>query len=806
MGLVLTPVRSAAIVVTIAASACAATHAWAQFYSLPIEQNESVAYTTSIALDAAGNPHIAYFDRGANDLVYMTRQAGTWRRQIVDVGGSQPSIAIAPDGTIGISYWTPIDGVCRYAFLSDTTWINLAVHFIPNNIFNDLTFAQNSEPRIALYETARHRVYYAYPAGFGFFARDTVDQVGDPGYYVSLAHDGSDNPHMIYFTAGHELRDAHRTAGWTITPITTVSFRGPTDLKIDALDNLHVTYFDRGTNRLIYAMRTGSTWSFDTVITFPGTFALGYHSLALDPTGQPVIAYFDPNLQALRLARRTGSTWTFEDVDSSIVSGEYCSLAIGSSGSLAISYNHNDGGFTFNGDLRFAESPGSGWTVNSLDGAAGDDFGRFASLALEATGDPSYPNWHMAYYDASNRWLRYAFYNESLGSLSFDYPDRSAETGQYADVARSSLTPGMAYISYYDATNGHLKYTQGSPGSWAVAAVDNTGDVGRHTSIAMDGTPQPHISYYDVTGGDLKYAYRDGSGWHPVRVDSIGDVGRYSSLALNAAGRPRIAYYDATNGDLKFASNDGAGWSSAPVFTTGDVGQYASLALNASGRPRIATFDATNADLLFFSDDGAGWQMEPVDAFGDVGRFCSLSIASDGTPCIAYYDSTFQRLKYARRQDGQWYHRYVEDPGYPLGAEPHGWYPALALMSNDSPKMLYFHQTRGDLMAMYAGPTTLAVTAASIAIGPRLNVAPNPMRLSGAITGSGWTPNSEVELSVYDISGRRVARLSSRVGEAGTWQARWSSIVDQGGLPVGLYLVRAGDAHRTSEQKVVVLR
>ena len=67
-------------------------------------------------------------------------------------------------------------------------------------------------------------------------------------------------------------------------------------------------------------------------------------------------------------------------------------------------------------------------------------------------------------------------------------------------------------------------------------------NVGQHTSIVVDLSNVVHIAYYDVDRGALSYASYSGGVWSKTTVDDDGDTGRYTSIAIGPDGNPRIAY------------------------------------------------------------------------------------------------------------------------------------------------------------------------------------------------------------------------------------------------------------------------
>lgn len=379
-------------------------------------------------------------------------------------------------------------------------------------------------------------------------------------------------------------------------------------------------------------------------------------SLRLDAAGHPRAAYGGDHLY---YARHDGSQWQIEVVDPDPGVGGYASLALDGSGYAHIAYY--DAAQT---GLRYAyQASGSGeWQVQAVDTGS---VGMYTSLAVGASGRP-----HIAYRGPGS--VKYAYYDQAGWHLEVVDEDVSAIFKHISLALDQYGRPRISYFLDDDVdSNWDVRYAYRDQTGWHVQVVDETPESsGGDTSLAVDAGGRPHVSYigrgYDDY--DVEYATNPGSGWVQETVDAnVDGYGGHTSLALDGAGRPRVSYYDARWGDVNYADRDSGDWEVETVDPAASDG-YTSLAVDAGGAAHVLYFHTGSYLLEHAVQTGGEWQVETVDTGRAVGEGSSLKLDGQQAPHISSVDLAQNEIRYAvrgggRQADGAWTAETVADAG-----------------------------------------------------------------------------------------------------------------------------------------------
>ena len=351
----------------------------------------------SIAVDAAGIPHITYRDADHEEVRHAVRGEAGWEIEVIESGGGywlgSTTTLIDAQGMEHVSY--SVNAGARYAYRGDDGW---TIEPIASGTHQHTSMALDAEnrPRVAYFSWSEFALKLATRSAGGW-AIEVVDRPGLMGKYASLGLGPGGGVRVSYYDATHgDLKVAYRDGGsWTAETVDAEGDTGLyTSLAVDGAGEVHIAYYDGSAGDLRYAHGSGAAWSAETV-DWAGDVGR-YASLALDGEGRPQIAYYDATNRDLKYARWTGEAWEAVTVASKDDVGSYASLALDGAGQPSIAYTD-----ATHLRLAFSSWTGDGWAHQVADGNW--NVGRYASLALDGAGHA-----RVAYLDAGYGHLRVA--------------------------------------------------------------------------------------------------------------------------------------------------------------------------------------------------------------------------------------------------------------------------------------------------------------------------------------------------------------------------------------------------------------
>ncbi len=321
--------------------------------------------------------------------------------------------------------------------------------------------------------------------------------------------------------------------------------------------------------------------------------------IALDADDRPAIAWLAEELPEGFVSFASAAQGWEED---RLIEGYFygpIGLAFDPGGNPHIAY-HDHQGQTFQddlGDLTHAFRSEGAWNI----AAANDDGhdGWDSTIAIGSDGvvraagiDPQQFGRQdgVEYYQLSDTGWQVT----AIGSGPIEYE---------WNVSLATSTTGRVALTYHDNNTRQLMFGELVDGVWELDAVDSEGDAGRFSSLAFDGSGEPHISYFRADTGTVRYATRSGATWITEDVGSLSDVEisftgarRITAIDVDSAGTPHIVFGDRSV--VRHAARTDSGWETTDILTAGErlLGQLVSFTLDDADVPHVATYEGSAAD------------------------------------------------------------------------------------------------------------------------------------------------------------------------------------------------------------------
>jgi hypothetical protein len=555
-------------------------------------------YFTS-CLDGSGDLHLFY---GSGYYLHHRRwSAGAWTApQVVDdySDGSHESYpyscTVDADGYLHILHkiWPWV----RYATNRSGSWQAETVEGVWNGGCSGvITTDAAGQVHIAYGGSDDCRNLRYATGSFGNWNIETADNLNPDGRWdlgeLSIQLEAGGAVHLNYIdTYTMDLKHAVRSGGsWTVD--TVAENAEQSCMVIDSANRVHLSYYDFDAGAIIYAIDAGGGWISETIASDSVDVPVG-GALTTDLSGNSHMVYIDRAKHIMKYAKGQYGQWQIETFDVAEPWWTTPSLAVDSTDSLHVAYAQVQ--------LRYATNRSGNMEVETLM----DTGGRWPALTLDGN-----DRVHIVVIDNDSQLIYFTNESGTWESQVLSTLSVSALGGLQTDAS------GALHV-VYEVDDGTLYHSTNASGTWQTSEIGNP------------GTTQPYNIYFTI--------------------DTAGSVHVVYNFYIEAAENYCMGYATNASGNWELTS-----------FAVGILHPKA-IYVNAVGQVCVVWLNGNHALLGCAVKDGSTWTLETIDQtdldFSDV----NVSNDSSGTLHLSYSDG-YEAIKYARGTPGDWTVEIIEN-------------------------------------------------------------------------------------------------------------------------------------------------
>lgn len=316
------------------------TNSGAKWVATIVDEQGEVGEQSSIAADADGFVHIAYYDDTNGTLNYANNLEG-WKVTVVDNSsiqvGMYPSLALDSSGSVHISYYDYVNKDLRYATNAGGNWSTDSRDTGGDvGLHSSISVDANDAVHIVYLSSTSKNLKYTGNAG-GDWVINLVDNSGKVESKVATDIDSHGTVHAMYYRNGELMHANQNSTGWLRESVESSDVLGEgLSMFIDENDVIYATYYNTFSSKLKYANNANGAWNTSVDIETGNAGGIG-NVISVDKNGNERIAYVDSVQGVLKYAERRNGIWMYQKVDLEGC-GEEISMAVDSLGRAHISY------------------------------------------------------------------------------------------------------------------------------------------------------------------------------------------------------------------------------------------------------------------------------------------------------------------------------------------------------------------------------------------------------------------------------------------------------------------------------------